>query len=401
MREVSKRVGFTLFIIAIFFLGSIAPLPGVEHLSTGNSKLQEVFNLISGGTISKFGFLALGVSPYVTSSIIIQMLSKDIVKPLSRLREQGQAGQVKLNQIIRIFTLIFAAFSATGIVFNKRLAGIFSVSVTSSVLDKMLLVAIMTFGAVVVTYLGEQINRNGIGQGLSVLVSFGVLSQITKSIRVIVKSNNNTTEYRQTVMIILASIVLMTILAAYGSNKEFKYQLQNTKNDTFIKAHYLPIKPLMSSMVPVIFVSSLYSVLSVLNTYYSWNLNWINFNTRLGLTVYVVIIMIFTALYNFVQIDGDDIAKNLNKNGTYMINVPVNKTSDYINSKVLKISIIGGIFLALLATLSIISNFISPMHLNLGLSGISLLIVIGTLLEVIHQARGLISKAKYKPIIER
>lgn len=401
MGEVSKRIGFTLFIIVIFFLGSIAPLPGVEHLSTGNSKLQEVFNLISGGTISKFGFLALGVSPYVTSSIIIQMLSKDIVKPLSRLREQGQAGQVKLNQIIRIFTLIFAAFSATGIVFNKRLAGIFSVSVTSSVLDKMLLVAIMTFGAVVVTYLGEQINRNGIGQGLSVLVSFGVLSQITKSIRVIVKSNNNTAEYRQTLMIILASIALMIILAAYGSNKEFKYQLQNTKNDNFIKAHYLPIKPLMSSMVPVIFVSSLYSVLSVLNTYYSWNLSWINFNTRLGLSVYIVIIMIFTALYNFVQIDGDDIAKNLNKNGTYMINVPVNKTSDYINSKVLKISIIGGIFLALLATLSIISNFISPMHLNLGLSGISLLIVIGTLLEVIHQARGLISKAKYKPIIER
>lgn len=400
MREVCKRLSFTIFIVAIFFLGSIAPLPGVTYLSTGSNRIQELFNLVSGGTLSKFGFLALGISPYVTSSIIIQMLSKDIVKPLARLREQGQAGQVKINQIIRICTLIIAAVSASSLVFSAKLASTFGASINVSMFEKVLLVCIMTFGAVTVTYLGEQINKYGIGQGLSVLVSFGVLSQITKSIKIIVQANNHSVAYKQTLGIILVSVLAMCILAVYGNSKEFKYHIQNSKNDKYIRAHYLPIKPLMSSMVPVIFVSSLYAVMNVLNLHFAWNLQWTNLNTRQGFIVYVLIIMVFTALYNLVQIDGDDISKNLNKNSSYIINVPVNETSTFVDKNVLKISIIGGIFLALLATLSIISNFISPLKLNLGLSGISLLIVIGTVSEIIHQARGLVSKAKYKPIIE-
>lgn len=400
-KQVRNRIFYTILMLIIFQLGTFLVLPGIKTYSSDSNTLSSLLNLTSGGTLSRFGFLALGVSPYITASIVVQILSKGISKKYTELQEKGHLGQQKLAIYTRYWSLIFGFLTGLAIMFTNDLSTLLSVQINLDITERFLLAIILSIGALFVNYLGDLINENGIGNGQSLLITTGIITNFPYEIGRLFNEENfiRTNNFYISLSIMIISYVFIILFTYIINKKEYRLPLQSKMSLVNFKAHYLPIKLLASSVVPVIFATSILTILSTIATVYHLDWKFLDYTNWTGMIIYSILIFLFTYLYNFVQIDSQKISQDLVKSGIYLINVEDINSRNFLNKKILHLSNVGAPLLTILAVSSIIISKFTPVDLQMSLTGISLLIVVATLQELYSQIKGLTDKNNYKELI--
>lgn len=404
-KQVRNRVLFTLLMLSIFEFGTFVTLPGIKiDYSNNQSAIANLMNLSSGGSLSRLGLLALGASPYVTASILVQLFSKGLVPYYKKLSMQGVAGQMKLAQHTRLYTFLFGILTAAGILYSPTISHTIGVSITADNTTKMILSIVLASGGLFVSYLGSLIDEMGVGNGQSNIIAFGILTALPGQFYNIYETQkyytNNFTPYLQSVILAIVAYVIIIIISYFANKKEYTFPLQSKNYNVNIKAHYLPVKLLASSVMPIIFASSLLAIIGSIGQITGHIWTFTDYSTWTGILFYSILIFIFSYLYNLVQIDGEELTKNLRESSMYIKGVTNENVEKYINNKVIGITNIGAPILTIIAITSLVLEIVSPIKLGLSLTGINILILVGVIQDICHQIAGLTAKNNYQPIFK-
>ena len=404
-KQVRNRVLFTLLMLAIFEFGTFVTLPGIKiDYSNNQSAIANLMNLSSGGSLSRLGLLALGASPYVTASILVQLFSKGLVPYYKKLSMQGVAGQMKLAQHTRLYTFLFGILTAVGILYSPTISHTIGVSITADNNTKLILSIVLASGGLFVSYIGSLIDEMGIGNGQSNIIAFGILTSLPGQFYNIYDTQkyytNNFTPYLQSVILAIVAYLIIIVISYFANKKEYTFPLQSKNYNVNIKAHYLPVKLLASSVMPIIFASSLLAIIGSIGQVTGHIWTFTDYSTWAGILFYSILIFVFSYLYNLVQIDSEELTKNLRESSMYIKGVTNENVEKYINNKVIGITNIGAPILTIIAITSLILEIVSPIKLGLSLTGINILILVGVIQDICHQIAGLTAKNNYQPIFK-
>lgn len=402
-KRVRNRIIFTLLMIALFEIGTFIPLPYVEH-AQAQSELGSLLNLVSGGALSRFGLFALGCSPFISASIVTQLWTIGFPS-WERLSKQGKEGQVKLYRRTQIIGVILSVLQTYGIIASKTVQAQLGISITvTNIYQTIYLILLTVVGSLFVSYLASRINEKGIGQGISVFITVGILGNIPSIVlqfmsaynRYLTKSDLTTYwQYLAVIMVVLLTVIVLCIVA---NKKVFKLPIHSASNSQYIEAHYFPIKLLASSVMPVIFASMIMSVLKIINDFKNLNWTWTSYTTKTGFVVYIVVIMLMTFIYNSIEVNGDTLQDDLSKGSMYILGVRPTQSAKVIRKKLFKINLIGAPVLAFVAGLSLAVAVFTPIDFAASINGLSVLILVGTFQEIIYQIKGLTQKTNYKEL---
>ena len=420
VKDIRSRILFTVLILFVFRLGTHITVPGVDasRLNTiADLPFLNMLNLVSGGAMQQFSIFSMGVSPYITASIVIQLLQMDIVPKFVEWSKQGEVGRKKLNQATRYLTLVlgfvqsmtltagFNYYTQLGFVNNPNMATYIVIGL------------ILTAGTMLVTWLGEQITERGIGNGVSMIIFAGIISRLPASIKELIEDyfinvDQSDIWLNAIFMALLVIAVLIVItLVTYVQQAERKIPIQYTKRVAGAPtSSYLPLKVNAAGVIPVIFASSFITTPNAIiqalgssyrgETWYEVVQTIFSYNTVPGAIIYTVLIVAFTFFYAFVQVNPEKLAENLQKQGSYIPSVrPGKGTEEYISRLLMRLSTVGSIFLGLVALLPIIAQMAWNLPQSIGLGGTSLLIIIGVALDTAKQLEGLMLKRKYTGFI--
>ena len=403
-KDIRKRVLFTLACLLVFIVGKTIPVPGTQGAVSGLG-LWELYDAISGGALEKFSIFSLGVMPYISASIITGILQMDIIPYFTELKEEGATGRQKINQINRYLGL--------GIAFLQGFAMAFAFVPNGTALDFLKIAIILTGGTAFLLWLGDQMTQKGIGNGVSLLIMAGIISSIPnmfiETFQALVLGNDSLflgiTAFSVFVLVYIAIIV--GIVYIEKSERRIPIQYANQTTSAYgARQNYIPFKLNSASVMPVIFASVIYTIPSFIaglmnseSAFAVFVSKYVNYTTPIGFAFYMLIIILFCYFYTFLQINPDELSKNLNKQGGYIPGVrPGKETKDYISTVIGRITFIGAISIAVIAGLPIVfSNFIDtglPSSVSLG--GTSILIVIGVALETYNQLESSLLNRNYK-----
>jgi preprotein translocase subunit SecY len=391
--------------LSIFEFGTFVTLPGIKiDYSNNQSAIANLMNLSSGGSLSRLGLLALGASPYVTASILVQLFSKGLVPYYKKLSMQGVAGQMKLAQHTRLYTFLFGILTAVGILYSPTISHTIGVSITADNNTKLILSIVLASGGLFVSYIGSLIDEMGIGNGQSNIIAFGILTSLPGQFYNIYDTQkyytNNFTPYLQSVILAIVAYLIIIVISYFANKKEYTFPLQSKNYNVNIKAHYLPVKLLASSVMPIIFASSLLAIIGSIGQVTGHIWTFTDYSTWAGILFYSILIFVFSYLYNLVQIDSEELTKNLRESSMYIKGVTNENVEKYINNKVIGITNIGAPILTIIAITSLILEIVSPIKLGLSLTGINILILVGVIQDICHQIAGLTAKNNYQPIFK-
>ena len=420
VKDIRSRILFTVLILFVFRLGTHITVPGVDasRLNTiADLPFLNMLNLVSGGAMQQFSIFSMGVSPYITASIVIQLLQMDIVPKFVEWSKQGEVGRKKLNQATRYLTLVlgfvqsmtltagFNYYTQLGFVNNPNMATYIVIGL------------ILTAGTMLVTWLGEQITERGIGNGVSMIIFAGIISRLPASIKELIEDyfinvDQSDIWLNAIFMALLVIAVLIVItLVTYVQQAERKIPIQYTKRVAGAPtSSYLPLQVNAAGVIPVIFASSFITTPNAIiqalgssyrgETWYEVVQTIFSYNTVPGAIIYTVLIVAFTFFYAFVQVNPEKLAENLQKQGSYIPSVrPGKGTEEYVSRLLMRLSTVGSIFLGLVALLPIIAQMAWNLPQSIGLGGTSLLIIIGVALDTAKQLEGLMLKRKYTGFI--
>jgi preprotein translocase, SecY subunit len=387
-RDIQKKILFTFAALFIFKLGTTITVPGI-NLDTTSLGFLEIVNAMSGGAFEKASIFALGVMPYISASIIIQLLSMDIVPYLADLSKQGGTGRTKLNQITRVVGIILA--------FVQGYMYSFSYIKNGSAMDYMLYSLVLTAGTALVLWIGDQITQKGIGNGTSMIIMAGIITTLPGMFSGMwTELITGGKGFIGILTFILFLIVFLSIIVGviFEENAERRIPIQyaNKSTSTLGKQNYIPFKLNSAGVMPVIFASAVFTIPQIIASFVKnadlslFITKYVSYTTLTGFIAYVLLIIGFAYLYTFMQLKPKELAENLNKNGGYIPGVrPGNETEDYVKKILKRITIVGACFLALLASLPILFSEFSTLQTSITISGTGLLIVVGVALETYKQ----------------
>lgn len=417
VKDIRSRILFTVGILFVFRIGSQITVPGINASALNELASLPFFNMlnmVSGSALQQFSVFSMGVSPYITASIVIQLLQMDIVPKFVEWGKQGEVGRKKLNQATRWLTLVLGFVQSVGLTagFNA-LGSNFQLVQDQSVANYALIGLILTAGTMFVTWMGEQITDKGIGNGVSLIIFAGIISRMPHAISelyvdmfVNVEKSEVLPNVAFAILLVIAVLLIVTV-TTYVQQAERKIPIQYTKRSAGAPASsYLPLKVNAAGVIPVIFASSFIStpnaILQFFQTrwggqgWYDTLMSIFSYSTVPGAVVYTVLIVAFTFFYAFVQVNPEKLAENLTKQGSYIPSVrPGKGTEDYVSKLLMRLSTVGSIFLGAIAVIPIIAQMLFGLPSSIGLGGTSLLIVIGVALETAKQLEGLLLKRKY------
>ncbi|MGX7196282.1 preprotein translocase subunit SecY [Enterococcus olivae] len=419
VKDIRTRIIFTVFILFVFRLGTHITVPGVDASrlqSLSSLPFLSMLDLVSGSAMQNFSIFAMGVSPYITASIVVQLMQMDIVPKFVEWSKQGEVGRKKLNQATRYLTLILGFLQSMGLVAGFQYWTQLGFLPNPTVGTYVSIGIILMTGTMFVTWLGEQITEKGIGNGVSMIIFAGIISRLPVDIKALIEDyfiNIDSSEiWKSAIFMVLLVIAVLAIITfvTYVQQAERKIPIQYTKRVAGAPtSSYLPLKVNAAGVIPVIFASSLVTLpSSVLQAFTSFQgETWFeivqmlfSYNTVPGAILYTVLIVGFTFFYAFVQVNPEKLAENLQKQGSYIPSVrPGKGTEEYVSKLLMRLSTVGSIFLGLVALLPIVAQMLWNLPQSIGLGGTSLLIVIGVALETAKQLEGLMLKRKYTGFI--
>lgn len=405
-KDVRKKILFTLLILFIYKLGTSVRVPGTQNI-TEELGFLELLNVMGGGSLKKFSIFALGVTPYISASIIVQLLQMDIIPYFSNLAKEGHTGRVKLNKITRYLGIILAFFQGLVMSFSFLGDG-------ATTIEYLRVSVILTAGTCFLLWLGDQITRKGVGNGISMLIMAGILISTPAMINDAFGSfvvGTTTQEIalgitKFILFLVLYVGIIVGVVFIEKSERRVPIQYSNRTQTAYgAKQTYIPFKLDSAGVMPVIFVSSLISIPSLIaafikNDNFSLFINkYINYTTITGFILYVVLIILFSYLYTFMAtgLKPKELAENLNKQGGYIPGIrPGKETQKYIGSVLSKTTFLGALFLVIIAGLPIIVSNISSLPTSVTVGGTGLLIVVGVALETYNQIENTLSARKYE-----
>ncbi len=391
-KDLRKRIYFTLAVLTLFIVGTTIEVPGTQAI-TKNLGFLELLNVMGGGALEKFSIFSLGVTPYITASIIIQLLQMDIIPYFKELSEQGHTGQQKLNQITRYVGIAFAFVQgfAMAYAFLGKDAGI---------INQLEVALIMTAGTAFLLWLGDQVTQKGIGNGVSLIIMAGIVASLPNMMITAFKTLVDFTTTKTGIVgmasfllfVLVYLIVIVGVIFVEGAERRISIQYANKSTASLGKQTYMPIKINSAGVIPVIFASSLLAVPATIAQFVS-NEKFTNFvNTYLdytkpvGFILFIVLIFFFAYFYTFVQMKPDQMAKNLQNNGGYVPGIrPGEATTKYFTDVLSRLTIVGAFFLTVLAALPILVNTFTDLPSTVSLGGTGLLIVVGVAIETYKQ----------------
>ena len=416
IKQVRSKILFTLFIILVFRIGTTITVPGINAKalnSLSDLPFLNMLSLVSGNAMRNFSVFALGVSPYITASIVVQLLQMDLLPKFVEWGKQGEVGRRKLNQATRYISLVLAFVQSIGIT-----AGFATLSRTKLVANPnwqtyLLIGALLTTGSVIVTWLGAQITDKGYGNGVSMIIFAGIVSGIPGMIKGIYEDYFvNIPSDRLNSSLIFVGILIVAVLViiyftTFVQQAEYKIPIQYTKiAQGAPSSSYLPLKVNPAGVIPVIFASSITAAPAAIFQFVSamgYNASWVRTAQALlatttisGMFTYALLIILFTFFYTFVQINPEKTAENLQKSGAYIPGVrPGKGTEEYMSKLLRRLATVGSLFLGIITIIPILAKDLFGLTDAVALGGTSLLIIISTGIEGMKQLEGYLLKRKY------
>ena len=427
--DVRKRLLYTLILIVVFRFGCYITVPGVDSIALNDAMgetngIAGLIDMISGGAFSRFSVFAMSISPYITASIVIQLLAM-IIPSLEKLtKEGGEAGRRKINRYTKILTIILALVEGIGIYLSYKSSGIF---VDDSFLTGVLVVAGLVTGTAILMWLGEQITAKGIGNGISLLIFIGIISGLPSLVTtlwglIMTQSGFSTTGLLLSIGIIIGAIILIAGVV-FVQQAERRVPVQYSKKVVGRKmmgaqSTHIPLKLAMAGVMPVIFASSFMTFPAMiiqifvpdianqtgfLAGLYNFSIATSTSNVPIGYSianalVYLLLIIGFTFFYTYATFNPAEVSNNIKKNGGFIPGIRAGKpTTDYLSSIISKLTLFGGLFLAVIAILPMLLRFTS---LNISFGGTSILIVVGVALETVQQLESQLVMRHYKGFLE-
>lgn len=420
--ELRRKVVFTLGILFVFRLGAGIVIPYIDTSAitsaATSSGIFGIMNMLGGGTLEKFSLFSLGVSPYITSSIIIELLSMDVVPALTQWNKEGNTGKKKKDKVTRVLTLALAIIQGGSLTyaFDKG----YSILASSSIWTYVYVVVVMAAGSMFTMWLGDQITIKGVGNGTSLLIFTGIVANLPNSFISSFKSMvtfgsayktaTSLAWYILFVLVYLAIVVFVVfeegairkIPIIYATNTQ---TVMHTKEST-----NLPIKINSSSVIPVIFAASVLAaprtIISFMKSTSTTQMidNILNYQKPIGFVLYIVMIILFTFFYSNLQIDAKKISEDLKKSGGAIPGVRTgDDTKKYIGTVLNRVTVVGSLFLAIIASIPIIAPEIWKMTSNnaLSLGGTGLIIVTGVALETVRAIKSMLTRREYHGYIRK
>jgi preprotein translocase subunit SecY len=404
-KDLRKRIYFTFFCLGIFSFGSTITVPWATQYM-GSLGFLEIFNLMTGGGLRSFSIFALGVTPYITAQIITQILQMDIVPYFKELKEEGYTGKQKINKITRYLGVLFAVIQ--GFVFTI----VYSGSKDPMVIVKTTLV--LTAGTCALLWIGDRITKNGIGNGLSLMIMAGILQSMpnifTSAFNELVRGETFGTTLGS---VLFASFVIVYLLVIVGmvwvqlAERRIPIQYANRTNSAYGgHQNFLPIKINSAGVIPVIFASTLLTIPVTITGFIGKGQcfveKYLDNTTLTGFILYMALILFFGYFYTFLQMNPEEMAKNLNKAGAYIPGVrPGNDTIEYVSDVLSKLTIVGSIFLMIIAGLPILFSKFSGLTSTVTIGGTGLLIVVGVAIETYKQLESSLVSRSHRKAIRR
>ncbi len=405
--ELRKRVLFTALILALYRLGSWIPAPGVDseqiknYFNNQGGTILGLLNVFSGGALSQFSLFALGIMPYVTASIILQLLTVVIPK-LEQLQKEGEAGYAKINQYTRYSTVGLAAAQAAGYAYLFQRQG----ALTDNSGRLVLIVITLTAGTTLLMYMGELITKRGIGNGISLLIFASIL--VSAPAGVTAWYNGGPMEKLFFPLIALAIIVAVVFIQEGQRRIPIQYAKRMVgRKMTSGESTYLPLRVNMAGVIPIIFAAAVMAFPPTIGQYFPQTQNFVNRHfqtsslTYLGLEAFLIIV--FTYFYTAVQFNPVDQADNLRKHGGYIPGIrPGPPTAQYLDRVLTRLTLPGSIYLAAVAVLP--SLFIKyggfSQATSRALGGTSVLIVVGVALDTMRQMESQMMMRSYEGFLK-
>ena len=404
-KDIRKRISFTLIGLLIFALGTTIPVPGTEG-AISSLGLWELYNAIGGGALKNFSIFALGVMPYISASIITGILQMDIVPYFTELKESGEQGRQKINQINRYLGIAIA--------FVQGFAMAFTFIKGASTIQYFEIAIILTGGTALLLWLGDQITQKGIGNGISLIIMAGIISTVPKmfidTFSTLVTSRTGSLFIGIvgfSLFVLLYLLIVVGVVFEECSERRIPIQYSNRTTASYGgKQNYIPFKINSAGVMPVIFASVLLSIptfiAGILGSDSGFSLfvsKYIDYSTPVGFVLYMILIFVFGYFYTNMQINPKELAKNLNRNGGYIPGIrPGVETENYIKKILNRITFLGSTFIAIIAGLPIVfSSFIStglPASVRIGGTGV--LIVVGVAIETCRQLESSLINRNYK-----
>jgi preprotein translocase subunit SecY len=413
--ELRQRLLFTAAILAAYRLGSYIPFPGVDPqvLAQGaatNNAVTGLFGVFTGGAFSRFSVLALGIMPYITAAIVMQLMTVAIPR-LQELSKEGEAGQQKITQYTRYFTLGLAFVQSIAMVFYFRSPTGGGALAQSSLLELVVVVFTLTAGVMLTMWLGELISQRGLGNGISLIITASILSQTPTAIRSLIEDGDIL------VMVVLALLAVMIIAAIVFVNEgQRRIPITYAKRQVGRRMSqggttYLPLKVNMAGVIPIIFASSLL-LFPVVLAQFAGGGDPDSFLSRLSrffdpssapyLILYALLIIMFTYFYTAVQFNPVEHADNLKKSGGYVPGIrPGQQTALYLNSVLTRITLFGAVFLAIVAVVPYLINPVLGLGNQILLGGTSMLIVVGVSLDTVRQLESQLMMRNYEGFLKK
>lgn len=418
--DIRKKIVFTLLMLVIFRIGTFIPVPFTDSEAIGfMDDSQNVFgflNTFGGGALQNFSILAMGIMPYITASIIMQLLQMDVVPKFTEWKKQGEMGRKKIAQVTRYGTvgLAFIQGIAMSLGFNAMAGGELIINPTP--LKYVVIAIVMTTGTAFLMWLGEQITANGVGNGISIIIFAGIVAAVPNGVKQLYSQyfvNPGSDLFLNVVIVVLIALVVVAVIVGvvYIQQAERKIPVQYAKrlvNRSPVGGHstHIPLKVNAAGVIPVIFAIAFIVAPRTVATFFEGSKaasiveKTFDYTEPIGMVIYVILIIAFTYFYTFVQVNPEQMAENLQKQGGYVPGIrPGFNTETYLTRVMYRLTLVGSIFLAAVSVLPILLGKIANLPTAVQIGGTSLLIVVGVALQTMKQLEGQLVKRHYKGFI--
>ncbi|MBF8246625.1 MAG: preprotein translocase subunit SecY [Rickettsia sp.] len=421
IKELGKKILFTLSLLFLFRLGSFIPVPGIDGIELdkiyqkSEGSVIGVLNMLSGGSLARMSVFALAIMPYITASIIVQLLSS-LYTPLIEMKKEGSSGRAKLSQIARYLTLLFATFQAYGLsVGLESFGNAYGVSLITIDLKIFRFISVLTLvvGTFILMWIGEQISTKGIGNGTSLIIFVGIVVGLPKAITTLFELSRNAVMPPYVLVLVFLGVIFLISFIIFFERSQKRLLIIYPKRQVGNKlyggdSNYMPLKINTAGVIPPIFASSILlfpSTIAAFNPNSSSKILWffsnyLSHGKLLFILLYIVFIVFFCFFYSNIVFNVEEVAQNLKKQNAYIPGIrPGKNTADYLSSVIRRLTILGGAYLSFVCVVPEI--LMHQYSFSFALGGTSFLIVVNVVMDSFVQIQTSMFSSRYENLVKK
>lgn len=411
-KETRNRILFTLAMLLIYRIGSAIPVPGVDTTALNNqiadNGILSMMNMLGGGALERLSVFAMGIGPYITASIIIQLLSMDVIPALTEMAKSGQTGRQQMDRITRYLGVVLAFVQSLSMVymFDKQ----YGVLQNAALSGYLFTATIMTAGTMFLLWIGDRISMKGIGNGISMIIFSGIVSnmpaQFAQVYNILAGGTTQGELFNGVLQFALYCVLYLFIIifVIIMETAVRKIPIQYTNSSSIRGGSditFLPLKINSASVIPVIFAQSIMTAPQIIISFFNTDLyqklsSFLSLNGWIGLSIYAVLTILFTFFYTDLQVDPDKMAENLGKSGAYIPGIrPGSETRTYLHKVLNRITVLGALALVIVAVIPYLLPMFTSLPQSTAIGGTGIIIVVGVAMETYAQLKGQLTQKQY------